>query len=82
MSVSETSEVFEVLDRVRGWPVENRVALAREILGTVQDEVRERTRPKQSLKSLLGLLGQGDAPPSDEECQKILEEELIKKHWR
>ena len=35
---------------------------------------------RKSLRSLLGLLASGEVPPTDEECDKILEEELLRKH--
>jgi hypothetical protein len=37
---------------------------------------------KGSLKDLLGILKTDAPPPNDEECQAILEEELIKKYLK
>jgi hypothetical protein len=80
MSESQTIPVAEVLGQVATWPVEERLTLAREILQSVQRDVSETPRPKKSLKALYGALNLGHAPPSDEECERLLEEELLRKY--
>lgn len=36
--------------------------------------------PKKSLKDLVGLIKTDGPPPNDEECQRLLEDELLKKY--
>lgn len=80
MSDSHSSDVAEVLGRISDWPVEDRIVLAREILQTVERDVSEQAVAKKPLKSLLGVLHLEKAPPSDADCQRILEEELLREY--
>jgi len=80
MSEPQTAAVSEILGRIRDWPAADRLRLAQEILGGISRDIRPRAARGRSLKSLLGLLDQGASPPSDEECQRILEDELLRKH--
>ena len=50
-------------------------------LGTIETHPASPPPRKGSLKDLLGILKTDAPPPNDEECQAILEEELIKKHY-
>ncbi len=49
-------------------------------LGTIETHPATPPPRKGSLKDLLGILKTDAPPPNNEECQVILEEELIKKH--
>ena len=80
MSEPHTADVSEILGRISDWPAADRLWLAQEILGGVSRDMRPRAARGPSLKGLLGLLDQGATPPSDEECQRILEDELLRKH--
>jgi hypothetical protein len=81
MSVMETNEIVEILDRVKSWSAA-RIALARRILESLEaPQVSEPPRTK-SLKDIVGLLKTDAPPPSDEECRNIRDEELIKKYLR
>jgi hypothetical protein len=83
MGAAEADEMAEILSRVKNWSVPARVALARQILESVEREPVMEPRPRKlGISELIGLL-KTDAPPTtDEECQAILEEELIKKHLK
>ena len=80
MPVTETDEVGEVLSRVSTWPAEKRLALTQKILQTLTRDLGSKSPPQKTLKDLLGLLKTEGPPPSDEECEKLLEEELLRKH--
>jgi hypothetical protein len=82
MSVSESSNVEGLLDQLKGWPSSDRLRLARMILETLEGGTPGGPPRPRSLKDILGLLETGDTPPTDEECQALLEEELAKKHLR
>ncbi|HSQ55354.1 MAG TPA: hypothetical protein VLM40_06380 [Gemmata sp.] len=82
MGVSESANVEGLLDQLKGWPSSDRLRLARRILETLEAGVPEEPPRPRSLEDLLGLLTTGSPPPTDEECQALLEEELVKKHLR
>ncbi len=80
MSILDSDDIDGLLDQLRAWSSSDRIRLARRILETLEGAVPE--APARSLKDILGLLKTLDRPPGDEECQAILEEELIRKHLR
>jgi len=80
MSEPHTADVSEILDRISDWPATDRLRLAQAILGGLSRDMPRRAAGGPSLKGLLGLLDQGTTPPSDEECQRILEDALLRKH--
>ena len=83
MSAASTNPISEVLEQVKTWPVPSRITLARQILESVEGKAALEPPPKKgSLRELVGLLKIDGPPPTDEECQAILEDELIKKHLR
>ena len=79
MSTTEIDEIGEVLNKVRTWSTEKRLALTQEILQTLS---RDLGRPSshKTLKDLLGLLKSENRPPSDAEREKIVEEERFRKY--
>jgi hypothetical protein len=89
MSLVETNEIGEVLDRVKTWSPPSRIALARRILETLESsaagesqhsrQVEEPTRGVP-VETVLGMLRTDREPPSDEECRRIVEEERWKKY--
>jgi hypothetical protein len=81
MGVIDQAEITEVFGRVGGWPEESRRLLMEMIRRTLD----EGTRPVRSdgvSCGLHGLFKTGAPPPTDEDCRRILEEELIRKHVR
>jgi hypothetical protein len=82
MSVLESEPIAEVWERVKTWTPARRITLARRILESLEAPETEVAPPRKSLRNLLGLLKTDAPPPSDEECQRILEEELMNKHLR
>jgi hypothetical protein len=78
----EFEPIGEVWEQVKTWPPSRRLTLARRILESLELSETGASSPRKSLKGLLGLLKTDVPPPTDEECQRILEEELMKKHLR
>ncbi len=82
MQATETDEVREVLKQISGWPAEQRLALARDILQTLAGAVPAKAPSRKSLKELLGALSVAGSPPTDEACATLLEEERLRKYGR
>ena len=81
MSVMESGPISEVWEQVKTWTPSRRITLARRILESLEAPEIGVAPPQKSLRDLLGLLKTGAPPPTDEECQRILEDELMKKQW-
>ncbi len=80
MSVVDSTKIDGILAELRAWPSSDRLRLARKILEMLEAATLEPAPHPRSIMDLVGVL-KTDAPaPTDEECQAILEEELIKKH--
>ncbi|GEM_PF-6606766 len=80
MTTTETQDIVEILNRIEGWPRPKRVFLAQRIL-EVSDKDNSTTRGV-SADQAMGLLKTAGVPPSDAECQKMLEDELLEKYHR
>lgn len=61
-------------------PPDDRLSLASRIIQSLEQERRIAERPAKSLADLLGLLETGDPPLTDEECDQIVQEEVIRKY--
>jgi hypothetical protein len=72
---TNSPEVSEIVDRVRSWPRECRVALARRILETLESPRVSTPARTMSLNEVVGLLKTDAPPPDDEQCEQILAEE-------
>ena len=68
-----------ILETASTWPVTRRLNLAHDLLRTVESEMRV-SRPQNSFQQALGLLATDGPPPTDEEVERILEEERMKKY--
>ena len=77
MSVVEIDDLQQIWDRVRAWPQPMRVSLASKILRSLE---AEQERPKKSLRDLVGILATDQPPPTDQEVERILEEERTRKY--
>jgi hypothetical protein len=84
MSVTETNEVASVIQKVRSWPAPMRIVLARRILETLESKPEEpgpARLPRGPSAAEVAAMFKTDKPaPGDEECQRILEEELVRKY--
>jgi hypothetical protein len=81
-SVTTADETAAILDRVRNWPAESRLALAQKILGTLGGDLRPdvEPRPKGTLADLVGLLKTDGPPPTDEEIAQMLHDERMRRY--
>jgi hypothetical protein len=79
MTIAEVNQVDEVVRQVESWPVALRIELARRILETLAD--RSPPGPRGfSAEEVMAMFKPVVSPPSDEECERILEEELARKY--
>jgi hypothetical protein len=80
MSSVEPSEYHTILETVRHWPPEARRDLLRDVRKTLDDERPARPTRGFSADEVIRLLKSDRPAPTDEECDRILEEELMRKH--
>jgi hypothetical protein len=67
MSITEATELADVLDRVKTWSTESRIVLARRILETLESSHPSPREPSaRTVRELIGL-GSGNFPPPDDE---------------
>jgi hypothetical protein len=80
MNILESAEYRDVFEMIRQWPPEARRELVRDVEKTLAD--REPPRPTRgfSAEEAIGLLKSDRPAPTDEECDRILEEELMRKY--
>ena len=74
------AEYHDVFQTIRQWPPEARRDLLRDVLKTLHDERSPRPTRGFSADQVIRLLRSGQPAPTDEECDRILEEELMKKY--
>ena len=80
MTASQNQELVDIFNRVKDWPVDMRITLARRILETAETPPIAKPRKTLSLDQVIGILKTGDPPPTDEDCNRIIEEERMRKY--
>jgi hypothetical protein len=84
MTKVDAKQVADVVQRVQNWPPPLRIALARQILQTLEGPSAgspSPAGPRGLSAAEVAAMFQTDQPaPNDEEVQRILEEELLRKH--
>jgi len=72
----------KIVKTVQTWPNARRLKLVQDILKDMSDDYEPKPTPKNTLDRALGLLrNYTDAPPpTDEEVERWLEEERLKKY--
>lgn len=82
MGVDTVQDLSSVWQAVRLWPPQQRLALATRILQSLQQEAEAVSVPKERQEALNKLIGiwKTDHPPSDEEVERVVEEERLKKY--
>jgi hypothetical protein len=82
MSTVSRNEIAEVLDRVEGWPLEDRLSLAQRILGSIACDlpIEPSRRTSGTLADLVGLLKTDGPPPTDEEIKQMLHDERMRRY--
>jgi hypothetical protein len=82
MSIVESREMADVLDRVKRWPVAERFALVREVLETLAPKVPpalpvSRGRP---VEEILASFKTDEPAPDDETVRRWIDERRIEKY--
>ena len=81
LGTAEANEVADILSRIKTWSVPSRITLARHILESVErGPVIEPPPRKRPVSHLIGLLKADAASPTDEEVERIIEEERLRKY--
>jgi hypothetical protein len=80
MNVLEPAEYRDVFEIVRQWPPEARRELVRDVEKTLAVEGPARPTRGFSADEAIRVLKSGHPAPTDEECDRILEEELMRKY--
>ena len=80
MSAVPIDPIGEVLSRVSDWPSREGLVLVQQILQTLPRDLGARPPERNERQNLLGLLQAECPPPSEEECERLLEEELLRKY--
>ena len=81
LSVPTTIEIQGILDQVRSWPRESRLSLVREVMATLESPAAP-IRERRTLKDLYGILKVDGPIPTDEDCERMLEEERMARYGR
>ena len=67
MSTAEATELTDVLDRVKTWPVENRIALVKQVLQTLTPATSGRSSvPRGPTAAEIIEVFKSDRPPPDD----------------
>lgn len=72
-------EISDVLERVQAWPMPMRVALARQILDTVQETPKETLPRGPSAAEVAAMFKTAKPAPDDETVEQWIGEHLMKK---
>ncbi len=74
-----TEQLQEIVASVADWPVHDRILLARKILETVDKPHRPETRGLRA-EEVVELLKMPQPAPSDEECERIVEQARLARY--
>ena len=80
MNNIEPAEYQTILGTIRQWPPEARRDLLRDVRRTLDDEQPGRPTRGYSADDVIRMLKPERPAPTDEECERILEEELMRKY--
>jgi len=79
MITRSNEEIREVLSQVTNWSVNDRIALARQILESVEKSPTPSKRG-YSADNVIAMLKMPQPPPNDEECRRMLDAERVRKY--
>jgi hypothetical protein len=80
MNRVEPAEYHNIFETIRHWPPEARRDLLRDVRKTLADDRPSRSTRGFSADEAIELLRSDHPATTDEECQRILEEELMRKY--
>lgn len=75
-----TEEISDVLERVQNWPIPMRVALARQILDSVQETPNETLPRGPSAAEVAAMFQTAKPAPDDETVEQWIGDRLMKKY--
>ncbi|MCP5098127.1 MAG: hypothetical protein GY943_21475 [Chloroflexi bacterium] len=78
--ITSTANYETILKAVRDWPLSSQISLVQDLLQAMSTHHDSNAAPKDTLSEALGLLATDNPPPTDEEIDRILEEERLKKY--
>ncbi len=86
MASAAPSDLAQVLDVVKAWPVDMRISLARRILETVERSPaaseKSGARRGKPVEALIGMGAGSGPPPTDEDVRRWLGERRMEKYGR
>ena len=80
MSTIESRDISDVLERIRAWTPGMRIVLARKVLETLESASISEPPRNMALSDVVGLLQTATPPPDDAECDRIVEQERVRKY--
>jgi hypothetical protein len=80
MTATQNQELVDIFNRVKDWPLDMRITLARRILETTETPPIAEPPRTLSLDQVIGILKTGAPPPTDEDCERIIEDERMRKY--
>ena len=72
-------EIDTIIAQVTPWPMEERMALAHQILHDLRQQKRQ-PAPRRTLERAMGIAGGVSAPPDDATVRQWIEEHRLQKH--
>lgn len=80
MQTVETVQYRTVVEQVKDWPVDERLALIQDILRTLKPQLVASDRQEGTLDKALGLLASKQPAPTDATIQQWLRERRMEKY--
>ena len=80
MNRIEPAEYRTIFETIRRWPPEARRDFLRDVRKTLDDERPARPTRGYAADEVIRMLKPDRPAPTDEECERILEEELMRKY--
>jgi len=80
MANAESNDIADVLNLVRTWAPDMRIAFARKVLETIETPTISNPAQAMAFDEVVGLLKTNEPPPDDQQCAKFIEEERLRKH--
>ena len=78
MTATQSRELAGVVERVQQWPLEMQISLARRFLETAGTPAILEPARTLPLDQVIGILKTEAPAPTDEECERFIEEERVK----
>ena len=81
----DPNDLESVVERVRLWPVHSRIQLVQSILDTVDDDstkTQNLAHTRMTAAEFAAMVGFSGTTPTDEQCDRIVEQERIQKYGR